>query len=768
MCSTRRNLFPTWDLRPYVNAIRFLPVDVASYIADPKADQSSTPNLLYLLSFFRKDQEPDVRFTILWVASAGTGEDARLFLELTSDNPEDDHKSFEKEKNYFALLTLHERASESQEYRINQVWRRSDTHDTQESSFCHGYYESEYEGMLNPSDLQMDICITRQPKPPTDVNPFADVINVPESKIPELFRTIAVPLARGIEDFGHAKDQEAIEQLSIAFSKFPILPHPFFFRSMAHARLGHGDKAKEDLAQARKITAQLSEFSDDFEFRLTTKTWLAYTDAIVSAYLKDEDAGILRLESFVTENRKNGDVLTTAARAYAAAAAIVAPPPKEPGFWTPSNTREVETRAAKPATERIGKAKRYADRAVALLNEAVDHGHIFPWWLLETHPDLDAIRELPGFRGLMNRIHIDRRYSAVWHKSVRDREGQELHGLAPGPHLRRCRELAAQGYRPAAISVASIAQDQPLVAASVWHRPVIPEDARDTLARRQANAALVLLDLGQVDPVWPLLHHAPDSRLRTYLIHQIGPYGIDPQVLIERLEDESDVSARRALILALGEYPDEHLSPGAREPLVANLLLAYRDDPDPGIHSAIDWLLRRWKNEDERRRIRKQIASQRPEGNRLWYVNGQEQTLAIVRGPVEFLMGSPGHEVDRETDEEIHRRRIKRTFAIATTETTVEQFLRFRCDHLYPRAQPEAGRADRPGELAPGGAVLPVAEREGGNTGGADVLPTPGPDRPRHDPPGRLPVSDGLPPPDGGRVGVRMPSRGSHLPSLWR
>src|SRR5271157_93034 len=48
-------------------------------------------------------------------------------------------------------------------------------------------------------------------------------------------------------------------------------------------------------------------------------------------------------------------------------------------------------------------------------------------------------------------------------------------------------------------------------------------------------------------------------------------------------------------------------------------------------------------------------------------------------------MGSPGHEVDRETDEVIHRKRINRTFAIATTETTLEQFLRFRRDHLYPK-----------------------------------------------------------------------------------
>ena len=155
--------------------------------------------------------------------------------------------------------------------------------------------------------------------------------------------------------------------------------------------------------------------------------------------------------------------------------------------------------------------------------------------------------------------------------------------------------------------------------------------------------------LGQADRVWPLLNHTPDPRLRTYLIHQIGPLGVDPQVLIAQLNAKSDVSTRRALILALGVYPDESLSPDSREPLVDKLLRTYRDDPDPGIHAAIDWLLRLWGHGDEIRQIDEQMASQRPKDDRLWYVNRQGQTLAVVRGPVEFLMGSPGYETGRES-----------------------------------------------------------------------------------------------------------------------
>jgi formylglycine-generating enzyme required for sulfatase activity len=53
----------------------------------------------------------------------------------------------------------------------------------------------------------------------------------------------------------------------------------------------------------------------------------------------------------------------------------------------------------------------------------------------------------------------------------------------------------------------------------------------------------------------------------------------------------------------------------------------------------------------------------------------------VVTGPVEFLMGSPDHEHGRGKDETLHRRRIPRSFAIATKEVTVKQFNRFLRDN---------------------------------------------------------------------------------------
>ena len=58
-------------------------------------------------------------------------------------------------------------------------------------------------------------------------------------------------------------------------------------------------------------------------------------------------------------------------------------------------------------------------------------------------------------------------------------------------------------------------------------------------------------------------------------------------------------------------------------------------------------------------RIVRALTGREPPAGRDWYVNGQGQTLAIVRGPVEFAMGSPASEAGREPNEVRHRRRMR-------------------------------------------------------------------------------------------------------------
>jgi formylglycine-generating enzyme required for sulfatase activity len=213
------------------------------------------------------------------------------------------------------------------------------------------------------------------------------------------------------------------------------------------------------------------------------------------------------------------------------------------------------------------------------------------------------------------------------------------------------------------------------------------EAQREALARQQANAAVTLLKCGQSERIWPLLRHTPDPGRRTYLVHRLGPLGADPAALAARLEAESDVSARRALLLALGGFTEQQLGRQQRRPLAERLLELYRTDPDPGIHSAAEWLLAHWGQRDDLKKIDAFLATAKATAKRRWFVNGQGQTLAVVPGPVEFDRGSPEDEPDRHAGETLHRVRIPRSFAIATKHVTLEQFLRFRRDHDYPVKQ---------------------------------------------------------------------------------
>jgi formylglycine-generating enzyme required for sulfatase activity len=230
---------------------------------------------------------------------------------------------------------------------------------------------------------------------------------------------------------------------------------------------------------------------------------------------------------------------------------------------------------------------------------------------------------------------------------------------------------------------------------------------KEALAKRQANAAVTLLRVKQTHEVWPLLKHSSDPRARSYLIHRLAPLGAKAGPLVERLDQETDVSSRRALILALGELD---LPPGERQRLVPRVVRLYREDADAGVHGAAEWLLRRWQQESKRKefvrgwmkdkqqrearlgQIRQDLAEKAwsvasaPAGR--WYVNAQGQTMVVVPGPVTFRMGSPAAEEGREggpagTTESLHTKRIARPYAIAAHHVTVGQLHRFRKDHRY-------------------------------------------------------------------------------------
>jgi formylglycine-generating enzyme required for sulfatase activity len=228
------------------------------------------------------------------------------------------------------------------------------------------------------------------------------------------------------------------------------------------------------------------------------------------------------------------------------------------------------------------------------------------------------------------------------------------------------------------------------VTASLWQRPVVPEGERVALSRRQGHAAAALLRLGGA-PAWPLLAHTATPDARSYLVARLAGQGVPADAIVKRLEVEKDVTARAALILALGEYGSDQLPPALRARLVPRLLGWYREDSDAGVHGAIDWLLRHqmegpqprkldWGQARELERIDRALANkpEAPARGPHWHVSPTGLTMTVLPGPVEFLMGSPAHEPDGiRAQETLHRRRINRDFALATRPVTVSQWQQF-------------------------------------------------------------------------------------------
>jgi formylglycine-generating enzyme required for sulfatase activity len=480
-------------------------------------------------------------------------------------------------------------------------------------------------------------------------------------------------LVRALANFRLGADQKAFEDLQVVIGKDPEAVSARRYRAISLARLGRKPDALAELAKFPK--------GKDSE-----RTKLSLAVVVAAEMGEGVDTAVESLGTALGKPPKDADLRYEAARAFALASRAIA--------------------RSDPA-----KGHKLAERSLRLLRESVrdedaDFGQ------MDQDPDLDPIRDDPPFAEIMKAGHPDRRYAAVWSGDARF-EAAAIDGLDPVEHLRRGRELMGQGYRPVAWSVARTAPEGPLVTASVWHRPVVGEPAKDGLAERQARAAVALVRLGHAEQVWPLLRHSADPRLRSFLVNWLEPLGADPHAIMAELArlDSSprpaergeggrrpgegsaapatamdailfhpETSMRRALILALGKSGSEGLSPGEREPLAAKLLDLYRNDPDAGIHGAAEWTLRRWGQQAKLEEIDARLRG-KPKGDRRWYVNRQGQTFVLIEGPVEFRMGSPPHEPDRYDNERPHRRVIPRRFAIAAKEVTVEQYQRFAQGH---------------------------------------------------------------------------------------
>jgi serine/threonine protein kinase/formylglycine-generating enzyme required for sulfatase activity len=212
-------------------------------------------------------------------------------------------------------------------------------------------------------------------------------------------------------------------------------------------------------------------------------------------------------------------------------------------------------------------------------------------------------------------------------------------------------------------------------------RPGQPRDGR--AIERQSMAAIALAFLGRPNALRPALRHQDDPRLRTETIQKLATLKLVPRVLHERLPwPELDGAERQAIWLAWAETPLDRVSPSIHADVLKKARQSFLVDRDPGVHSAAELLIRRW---DSRPLPTLVPGARHPlgphAGKRSWIVGPNGHTLVYFRGPLEFRMGSPEAEPGRYDYETQHFRRIDRSLLVATTETTVKQYLWFKPDH---------------------------------------------------------------------------------------
>ena len=194
-------------------------------------------------------------------------------------------------------------------------------------------------------------------------------------------------------------------------------------------------------------------------------------------------------------------------------------------------------------------------------------------------------------------------------------------------------------------------------------------------ASRIAKAAITALKLNEPKHFLKQLKHGDDDTIRSTIVNLVRDLEVDPGVIVRLIEQESDVSTRRALLQILGTFeavPSKDTT--SVESKLAGLL---RDDPDPGIHAAARFAMSKLGMGTAIDRIESELAGA-VNLDQKWFVTKTNQhSFAILDGPVEFSMGAPKGEVGSQSDETRHRVRIGHSIAVGTTEVTTKQFRKF-------------------------------------------------------------------------------------------
>ena len=194
------------------------------------------------------------------------------------------------------------------------------------------------------------------------------------------------------------------------------------------------------------------------------------------------------------------------------------------------------------------------------------------------------------------------------------------------------------------------------------------EAGHEQADRRLANVACALAILGRPGRAETLLGMGSPLRPRAFLVHRLGPSGVAPRLLLERLAWAREPALRRALILSLGEVPEPRWDRPDRDWATKLALELYQLDPDPGVHGAARWLLCQWGLDDRMRETDALLIAGPHPPDRRWRVDPSGLTFVTIEDPA-----------------------LDRVIEISDTEVTVDLFRRFRPGHRFAEENSPSG-----------------------------------------------------------------------------
>jgi serine/threonine protein kinase/formylglycine-generating enzyme required for sulfatase activity len=624
---------------------KFLPVDVAGYVS---ADSGGSPAQ---------------RYAALWVENS-TEDDALLYVGATAGEQAAVIAQFKSESR--APRSLHEMVGLDGRPRYCGVWARGRERDSgANNEIVTQNWESDFERAQRGRGIKLlvDLAVSI-PSTPRSVRDLAQAkLEIAEETLKTRPDDVEAKFLRAHSNYVLKQYEGALAEYRTLVRLFPAAENAKRKMIITLARLGKTQEARAEWAR--------------YQDGVVPEYFKTYLALMLAAELGDGiDDSLVRLDEALKRSPHDLDLRADAAAALCGASALASRSDKEKG-------------------------RQLADRSLQLLRDAANDGET-DFQRMEEDGDLDAIRENPAFAKILSEGHPDRRYSALWTNDARF-ESVSIYGIGPSAHLQKCRGLIAQGFRPVSWSVSRTGQAGEAVTASVWHRPTVSDQRKDELAERQARAAITLARMGKVEDVRPLLRHSADPRVRSFIINWLNPLGADSRLLTAELDrlkpprDETaarapegmdailfhpETSARRALVLALGEYRSSDLPETERDRLIKELIDLYRNDPDAGIHGAAQWTLRQWGQHEKLKESDAQLMKLKNWDQRQWFVNSLGQTFVVINGPVAFRMGSLPTETERTDFENGPQRMvIPRRYAIAAHEVSVREYEAFLREH---------------------------------------------------------------------------------------